>query len=55
MYFREYGLRKRWIDKCLKSPVSEDPSSDNIVNVLKHCFNRNGSTFGRFINHCESN
>ena len=26
MYFRNYGLRKPWLDTCLKSPVSEDPS-----------------------------
>ena len=24
MYFRNYGLRKTWLDKCLKSPVTED-------------------------------
>ena len=28
---------KIWSDKCLKSPVSEDPSTSNIVNVLKLC------------------
>ena len=27
MYFRNYQLRKTWLDKCLKSPVSEDPST----------------------------
>ena len=26
MYFGSYGLRKPSLDKCLKSPVSEDPS-----------------------------
>ena len=25
MYFRKYRLPKTWLDKCLKSPVSEDP------------------------------
>ena len=24
MYFRTYEVRKTWLDKCLKSPVSED-------------------------------
>ena len=24
MYFRYYGLRNTWLDKCLISPVSED-------------------------------
>ena len=23
---------KTWLDKCLKSPVSEDPSTSNMVN-----------------------
>ena len=32
MHFRTYGLRTRWLDKCLKSPVSEDPSTGNMVN-----------------------
>ena len=25
MHFGSYGLRKLWLNKCLKSPVSEDP------------------------------
>ena len=37
MYFRTYGLPKRWLDQCLKSPVSEDPSKINMVNTTKHC------------------
>ena len=49
MYLRNYGLRRRWLDKCLKNPASEDPSSDNMVNGIKHCFNLNGSIFGIFI------
>ena len=28
---------KTWLDKCLKSPVSEDPSKSYMVNVHKHC------------------
>ena len=28
---------KTWLDKCLKSPVSEDLSTSNIVNASKHC------------------
>ena len=35
MYFRNYGLRKKWLDKCLKSPASEDPSTSNMVNGPK--------------------
>ena len=55
MYFRNYGLRKTWLDKCLKSPLCEDPSKDNMVNGSKHSFNINGSTFFIFINNCLSN
>ena len=39
MYFRNYGLPKTWLDQCLKSPVSEDPSKSNMVNAPKHCSN----------------
>ena len=28
---------KTWLEKCLKSPVSEDPSTSNMVNMSKHC------------------
>ena len=33
MYLRNYGLRKRRLDKCLKSHVSEDPSTSNMEDV----------------------
>ena len=49
MYFRIYGLRKTWLDKCLKSLVSEDPSTSNMVNGSKNCSNLNGSTFIIFL------
>ena len=26
------GIRKAWLDKCLRSPVSEDPLTSNTVN-----------------------
>ena len=55
MYFRKYRLRKIWLDKCLKSRVSEDPWTDNTANGSTHCCNLNGSTFTLFINHCEDN
>ena len=53
MYLRKYRLRKMWLNNCLKSPVSEDPSTGKIGNWLKHCCNLNDSTFTTFINHCE--
>ena len=37
MYFRNYGLRKTWFYKCLKSRASEDPSTSNMVSGPKHC------------------
>ena len=39
MYFRNYELQKTWLDQCLKSPVSEDPTKSNTVNAPKHCSN----------------
>ena len=42
-------------DKCLKSRVSEDASTDNLGNASKLCCNLNDSTFSIFINHCEGN
>ena len=35
--FPKLGTSKTWSDKCLKSPVSEDLSKSNIVNVPNHC------------------
>ena len=39
MYFRNYGLPETWLDQCLKSLVSEDPTKSNMVNASKHCSN----------------
>ena len=36
MYFRNYVLRKTWLDNSLKNPVSEDPSRSNMINGPKH-------------------
>ena len=49
MYFWTYGIRKTWLDKCLKSPVWEDPSTSNMENGPNHCWNLNDSTFTIFI------
>ena len=37
MYLGSYGLRKPWLDKCLKSLVSEDLSKSYMVNGSKLC------------------
>ena len=55
MYFRNYGLRKTWLDNCLQRPVLEDPSTGNMVNGRKHRWNLNDCTFTIFIDHCEVN
>ena len=44
MYFRNYGLPKTWLDQCLKSPVSDDPTKSNMVNAPKHCANLNDTS-----------
>ena len=49
------GLRKTWLDKCLKSPVSEDPLRSNMINAPGHSWNLIESTFTIFSNHCEDN
>ena len=44
MYFRNYGLPKTWLDQCLKSPASEDPTKSNMVNAPKNCSNLKDSS-----------
>ena len=46
---------KTWSGRCLKTPVSDDPSKSNIVNVPKHCWNLHHSTFTLFIHHFQIN
>ena len=55
MYFWTYRGGKTWLDKCLKSSVSEDSLTSNMVNGPKHCWHLNGSNFTIFIGHCEDN
>ena len=50
--FPKLRTTKTWLDKCLKSLVSEDPSKRNMVNVPKHCSNMHHSTFIIFIDQC---
>ena len=46
---------KTWSEKCLKSPVLENPSTSNMGNVTKHCWNLHRSPFIIFIDHCQIN
>ena len=55
MDFWTYGLWKTLLIKCLKTPLSEDPSTNNMVNEPKHISKLNDSTFTIFIDLCEDN
>ena len=46
---------KMWWDKCLKSPVSEDPSTSNMVNMPKRSWNQHHNTFSILIDNCQVN
>ena len=55
MCFVNYGLRKMWLDKCVKNAVSEDPCTRNIVNCPKHSYNLDDGNFTIFFDHSEHN
>ena len=55
MYLQMYPLQKTWLDKCPKSRVSQDASTDNITNGSQNSCNLNESTFTIFINNCGGN
>ena len=44
-----------WLGKCLKMLVSEDFSTDNMLNGFKHCLNLHSSTFNIVIDQNEWN
>ena len=46
---------KNGLDKCLKSLVSEDPSTSNMGNGTKHCLNLKPSAFIIFTDPSEGN
>ena len=53
--FPKVHTLKRWLDNCLKSPLSEDPSTSNMVNLPRHCWNLHHSNFVTFIDLCQGN
>ena len=55
MYFRNYRLRNRWLDKFLKSPIRKNNLTGNLVNGPKHSFDLNDSTITIFSDHSEGN
>ena len=55
MYFGNYELRKRRLDKCLKNPVSVVPSTSNMVKGPKHFCNVQDGSLTIFIDDCRHN
>ena len=55
MYIQNYRVQKKWFDKLLKGPFSEDNWSDNMANGPKHFLNLSDRIFTIFIDHCEEN
>ena len=53
--FSKLSTPKTRLDKCLKRPVSEDPSTSNMADVPKHCWNLHHTIFIIFIDHCQVN
>ena len=53
--FPKFQTPKMRLDKCLKSPVSEDPSTSKMVNGSWYCWNQHHSTFIIFIDLCQGN
>ena len=51
MYFRNYGLAKKGLDKYLKSAISQYPSTSNMVNTPKHLSNYRSGIFIKLIEH----
>ena len=55
MHFWIYGQGNTSLDKRLKCPTLENPSTIDKVNGPKHSWNLNHSTFTTFIDPCEHN
>ena len=55
IYSRKYGLENTCSDKYLKGPVAQDPSTSNMANSTKHCWNLHDSTCIISIDHRELN
>ena len=53
--FRNYALRKTWLDICPISPVSKDSLTGNMVNGFKQCCDLDKSTFTIFTDYLEGN
>ena len=55
MFSRNYGVQKTWLDICLKSHVSENPLTGNMLNGPRHCCNLNDSSVNICSDYFEGN
>ena len=55
MYFRNYGLQKMLLHKCIKGPVAKDPSPSNMAKGPRHCLNLHDRPFIIYIDQYEGN
>ena len=53
--FPNHWLQNTWLDKCLKSPFSEDHSKGNLVTGSTHFCNLHDSNSTIFIDHWQEN
>ena len=51
--FPKLRTGKTFLNECLKSLVSEDPSTSNMVRGAKHCRNMNDAALTKFIDHSD--
>ena len=55
MYFRNYGLQKKQLDKCLKRAALQYLLTSNMVNAPEHCSNLKDGYFTIFLDYCQGN
>ena len=53
--FPKLYIVKNVVKKMSKSRISEDPSTSNMVNGIKQCWNLNDTSFTIFIDYYERN
>ena len=53
MCFENYGLRKTWLENCLKRFASEDLSTSNMNKGFKHYLNLHSSNVNILIDQYE--
>ena len=53
--FPKLRTSKTWLDQCLKSPLSEDPSKNNMIKAPTYCSNLKECCFTILVDHWEGN